>query len=330
MTTASKLQLTLDNKNAVKLALQNKGANPTDVFSTYAGLIDELATSGVATPQIISPIDGATGVDASPIITASRFSGLDADGFADTHVASTWEFYSDSGKTNLLYTSGRDTVSLTSIDLDGVHTFALGIPVYVEVTHEGASGNTATSELLMFTTQQMRIGDVLTDGGIVFAQQGGDWLVAAPATVRDTRMWGLSGTDTILSNAIPDPNTGKYNTDVLTSSQYNSINDGEGSIGSPAAEYARSNGYDLPNRQETQLVHDNRAAIDAADTSGGGVTLAAIEAGNAPGGSTRYVWSSTEASSANANALDLRNNSWGFGLSKDYTAWVVPVKRIPV
>jgi len=321
MTIADKLQLTLDNKNAVKLALQNKGANPTDVFSTYAGLIDGLATSGVTTPQIISPINGATGVSQSPIVTASRFSGLDPDGFADVHVASTWEFASDAAFTNILHTSGRDTVNLDSYDTAAAGVKFEGITVYARVTYEGQSGNVATSAAVSFETIAIGLG-VVIDGDIVAGQVDGYWVLVAPATKRGEMQFGLYGTVTSLRNLETTyqasyPNSGEYNTDVLVS--------GYGSA-AIAADYCRNDldkPYSLPNLHELKVVMQNYEAIDASDQSGGAYKLASM---------TTYIWTSTEYDSAIQWCIRLDDR---FGYTEDRTQakstvrFVVPCRYIP-
>lgn len=320
MTIASKLQLTLNNKNAVKLALQNKGANPTDVFSTYAGLIDGLATSGIATPQIISPINGATGVAQSPIVTGSRFSGLDPDGFADVHVASTWEFASDSAFTNILHTSGRDTVNLESYDCSAAgFSFDGGVTVYARVTYEGQSGNVATSAAVSFETVLIAPG-VVIDGDIVVDQLNGYWILAAPATKRAQMAWGLYDTDTSLPNisdaATPDPNSGEYNTDTLVNSYGSSAT---------AADYCRNQldkPYDLPNKEELDFLYQHYAAIDAADESGGANTFASF--------GSSYIWSSTEYSSIGAWIQRFSDGSQFSSTNKDGSYWVAPIRSIPV
>ena len=327
MTIADKLQLTLDNKNAVKLALQNKGANPTDVFSTYAGLIDGLATSGIATPQIISPINGATGVAQSPIVTGSRFSGLDPDGFADVHVASTWDFASDSAFTNILHTSGRDTVNLESYDCAAADVKFEGITVYVRVEYEGGSGEIAVSAAVMFETALIEPG-VVIGGDIVVGQKNGYWLLAAPSSNRVLRIWGNQGDDTSLPNSPnPDPNDGVYNTDVLV-----------GSSSRAAAMYCRTLGaeYFLGNIEEMYLIAINQEAIDSNDPSLDGTTtqptLANIGAGTARDGSNSRsatrVWASTEFNADFATCVIFPDND-ATNTTKHFENWVIPFRRIP-
>lgn len=331
MTIASKLQLTLDNKNAIKLALQNKGANPTDVFSTYPGLIDGLATSGIATPQIIAPINGATGVAISPIITASRFSGLDADGFADVHVASVWEFASDAGFTNILHTSGRDTENLESYDLDAAgFSFDRGVTIYARVEYEGASGNTAMSAVTMFETTTIAIGDII-NGDIVFGQMAGYWLLTVTSERRAIREWGGDNQDTILPNdPNPDPNSGVYNTDVLLS---------RGSGVHPAAEFCRSLGseYFLANREEIVPLFNNKTIIDSSDPTVDSSTttpsLINIANGTAldnglTANRSSAVLTSTESSAELCRFIDM-SNGLVYGFGKNITMWVVPIRRIP-
>lgn len=321
MATADKLQLTLNTKQAIKSALIAKGAEPADVFSTYPALIESLATTGIATPQIIAPMNGAVQVSQQPIITGTLYFSADPD---DPHAASTWEFASDSGFANILHTSGRDTVNLESYDLSAAGYKLPGDTiVYVRLTYESQSGIEQTSPVTSFQITDMYLGAVI-DGDIVFSQLGGYWLLAAPATKRAQRKWGLYGTDTSLpNNPSPDPNDGVYNTDVLTSSTYNSVNDGQGSTGAPAADYCRSLGEDyfLPNQEELNEVFLNKDVIDEADTSGGANTLASF--------GTTYVWSSTEHSSALARIQSFSVGGQG-GAYKHDEYWVVPLWKIAV
>jgi hypothetical protein len=183
----------------------------------------------------------------------------------------------------------------------------------------------------------LKIGTILPDGGVVFGEDNGDWLVVAPASLRTTKDWGLYGTDTSLPNwtsgsgtttTPTDPNSSEYNTDVLTSPTYNSINDGQGNVGATAAEYCRSLGYDLPNASDLQLIYNNRTQIDALDTSGG-ATLSAISSGTAPGSTTSSVWSSSEYSSYNAWSLLFSYGYWNC-TNKLGSRWVIPFKRIHI
>lgn len=158
-------------------------------------------TSGVAIPKIVSPLDGSGDVVLSPIITGSHFAGIKEDGTADTHVASTWVFYSDAARTDVLWNSGRDTVNLTSIDLDGRYEFSHNVPVYAEVVYEGESGNVQNSELISFTPKVSMPETFLTK---LFASNGGaddrfgrevslssDGLTAAVMAVDDSAGYGL-------------------------------------------------------------------------------------------------------------------------------------------
>lgn len=167
---------------------------------------------------------------------------------------------------------------------------------------------------------------MVIDGDIVVGQlPNGDYLLVAPAIKRAKKRWGLYNTDTTLPNitaaATPDPNTGKYNTDVLVSATYANVNDGQGSVGSPAAKWCRDQGYDLPNKEELNLIYQNRAAIDAADTSGGAATLAYIAANEV------YAWSSSEC---------YHYYSWyqhffagnQYASTKSSEFWVLPARRL--
>ena len=287
----------------------------------------------VRKPAILAPSNNATGMMDGITITTSAFETL-PNGM-DTQLSASYQIASDELFTTIVQESLDDESNLTEITFSSGVLSESGV-YYLRARHTGNTiGDSEWSDTVKITMADSFYGEgaVMPDGGIMFAQDSGDWLVCAPATMRAIRKWGLYSTDTSLPNdPDPDPNTGEYNTDVLTSATYNSINDGQGSIGSPAADYSRSVGdgsYSLPNRQELDLIYQKRAIIDAADTSGGAVTLAAIGAGSAPGNTTPNVWSSTEYSANNA-----RFQTFSSGAShtnvKTLEYWVVPVRRISV
>lgn len=172
---ADKLQTTLNSKSAIKTALVNKDANPTDDLSTYAGLIDDLTVSGIVIPSIVSPADGATDVETLVTLKSSPFTGFIDERTSDVHVASTWNFYSDASGSTLIHTSGRDTENLTSYNpSDNGYDFGAGETIYAEVEYEGQQLGKAKSDLSEFSTatvmagpgpQQMTDYDESTDTG---------------------------------------------------------------------------------------------------------------------------------------------------------------------
>jgi hypothetical protein len=102
----------------------------------------------IYTPSIIAPLEGATGVTRSPIIQSDAFSG---DG---SHYASYWEVATDIGFTNIVHSSGRDTVNLLQYNLStaGVTLDPLTVH-YVRVQHESNFGVvSAFSIVVSFTT----------------------------------------------------------------------------------------------------------------------------------------------------------------------------------
>lgn len=128
-----------------------------------------------------------------------------------------------------------------------------------------------------------------TSGGIAIGEAPGipflfsdrkyGWLVVAPASQRKANIrWGLYGTDTILTNynkvGFLDDKTGAQNTDVFTSSIYSSINDGQGSVGAPAATYCQNLEFEgcsdffLPNYNELILLRTHKVLIDSLDETG--------------------------------------------------------------
>ncbi|MBI4864805.1 MAG: SUMF1/EgtB/PvdO family nonheme iron enzyme [Candidatus Riflebacteria bacterium] len=61
-------------------------------------------------PSITQPTNNATDSSVNPLVQASTFSDPDA---GDTHASSTWQLYSDSGCTTLVWSSVDDTSNLT-------------------------------------------------------------------------------------------------------------------------------------------------------------------------------------------------------------------------
>ncbi len=284
----------------------------------------EARVSYVEVPVHLAPVNGASNLAYFDTITlfSSDFSTVPA-GF-DTHKNTSWQASTDLTFTNIVWQSLNDDVNLKEITIPA-GTFSGGQRIYWRVKYNGFLDDSDWSGISYFDVRSLTAGDIV-NGDIVAGQTDGDYLLVAPSTMREKRAWGLYATDTSLpNNTYPDLNTGKYNTDLLTSGTYNSITDAVGSAGSPAAEYARSNGYDLPNRQELELVYNNRANIDDADTSNG-VTLASIATSS---GDNRYVLTSSEYSASFSVAIFFHNGGVD-SISKGFSTWVVPVRRIPV
>lgn len=175
-----------------------------------------------------------------------------------------------------------------------------------------------------------RISPGTVIGGDIVAGRVNDyWVLVAPATGRLSQLaWGLYNIDTTLPNTerwsgSVDPNTGQYNTAVLVNN-YANTQDSTGVQGSPAANACFMKGYALPNKNELEVIFENRAQIDAADTTGGAYTLAAIEA------SRTGVWSSTEMRAAQAYFHAFYPFSdpveWHYWKNNQY--WVLPIKTI--
>lgn len=320
MTIASELQGIVDAKAAIRQALDNKGLSTTDELSTYASLIDSLYAEGVVKPSIISPVNGAAGVSHFPMITASSYWAI-SESELDPHQDSLWEFASDAAFSNILHTSGWTAEQLENYEVARADRFDGGVSLYVRVTYRGESGDTSTSDPILFETGLIDIGSVI-DGDIVYGQMGGDWLLAAPAEKRSQQRWGLYGIDTSLPNIWfgSDPNTGKYNTDVLTGSEYNSVVDNQGFIGCPAAEYCRSLGYDLPNHYELNMLFLQREVVDDVDATDG----------MRFSGLTAEVLSSSERSSTEVRVVSFLNGTQGSANKNSFGRWVTPIKRVPV
>lgn len=181
----------------------------------------------------------------------------------------------------------------------------------------------------------INIGDVLSDGGIIYGKDGGDWLACAPASKRyyEYTKWGLYDVrPASLSSSDPDSYTGRENTNFLISN-YRTFTDIAGTYGVPAARKARQAGavYDLPNIQELRALYQNRSLIDANDSSGGAYTLSYIANFSNPGWPTvsSNVYSSTIKDRADARGIRFNGGS-NIDIQKDRHAWVIPVRRFRI
>lgn len=285
--------------------------------------------NAISAPEIISPLNGATGVSNQPILQTSAYAG------SGTHVASRFRIASDAAFTGIVHDSGRVTSDLLSYSLAAAGvSLTLGGTFYAQASHESSDvGDSGYGPTVMFVVRQMGAG-VVIDGDIVAGQftdpetSVAYWLLAAPATKRAQRAWGLEGTDTSLYNSFQtsetDPKSGLGNTGVLTSATYSGVNDTKGSIGAPAARYCATEldkAYFLPNKQELWLVQANKAAIDGADLSGGANTLASIGAA--------YCWTSSENNGLGSFVVRMSDAATQAN-DKSAQSWVIPCRRIPV
>lgn len=101
----------------------------------------------VATPEILSPIEGAASVPADVTVQTSAFSGN------GVHAASRFQFASDTSFETILHDSMRVTDSLTSYALSATSdTLPAGALTYVRAWHESdTAGKSAWSEVVSFT-----------------------------------------------------------------------------------------------------------------------------------------------------------------------------------
>ena len=139
MTTADKLQLTLNTKSAIKTALINKGRSPSNVFSTYPAEIDALQGDGIITPAIILPANGATGVlPADFTLVATCFASIPAAEYK--HLWAQWQVSRNSNFTNIVFDSGQDAVNLERITLPS-SIYVAGAAYYARVRYNGIKRN---------------------------------------------------------------------------------------------------------------------------------------------------------------------------------------------
>ena len=101
-TTAQKLQAVLNSKSAIKQALVNKGKNPSDVLSTYAGLISELTNTEDATAAAADILKGKTAY-----INGMKYTGTIPSKAAATITPGTTDQSIAAGQ----YLSGKQTIA---------------------------------------------------------------------------------------------------------------------------------------------------------------------------------------------------------------------------
>lgn len=133
MSTAPRLQLLKDTKAGIKTALENKGATPSDVFSTYPSEIEGLSGDGAVVPAIVMPQDGATGIIKTKVtLTATAFASIPATKYAQDWAQ--WQVATDSGFGDVIFDSGEDSSNLQSIDVPG-GTIPAGTKLYARVRY---------------------------------------------------------------------------------------------------------------------------------------------------------------------------------------------------
>ena len=169
-----------------------------------------------------------------------------------------------------------------------------------------------------------------------FADGKSGWLVVSPASQRKANIkWGLYGTDTTLPNytsaGFADAKTGAQNTDVLTSSAYSSVNDGQGSVGAPAATLCQNLTFEgctdffLPNYNELIFVRTHGELIDSLDETGTANPTFKLSNWGFESTGGAHLWCSSEYSSSgtwrmSASSDDIYSKNGLFG--------VAPCRRI--
>lgn len=324
----------LDNTGSFELTLPaSAGSGSLIITATAQGVQADPVTvsfayneASVVTPTILTPAHGLTGVVLAPVITTSEYA-TNPDHY-DTHEKSRFRISLVDG--TIVWDSGEvsDLTATTVVDDLPAETL-----LDVTVQHKGALlGWGDWSEPSRFTTgSAMSPGSkiykdgVLTD--IVIGQHNGEWiLLRVSADWGQNIKHGLRGTDTQLPNitsaATPDPWGGQRNTDTLID-LYDSVNDGYGSVGPPAARFCRALGpeYFLMDKDQLKFVVDNQSIFTAADDSGGALSFASIGSG--------WIWSSSEYSSSSSWVVRPSGGSVDYH-HRTYGRFVVPARSISV
>ena len=87
----------------------------------------------VNTPSVSSPVNGASGLGSSIVITGTAFG---TTGISDTHYSTDWQIATDSGFSNVVKSSINDTVNKTSWTVSGL---SVSTTYYVRVRYKGTS-----------------------------------------------------------------------------------------------------------------------------------------------------------------------------------------------
>ena len=285
----------------------------------------------VQQPSVISPAPGAEVSQTNVTIVLDQMQ-VEAGGTGN-QTAGRFLVASDLAGTNIVYDSG-EVADLTSHVVAG-DPLTRGETYYAfGMQKDETRGWSERSAGVRFFIQQIGNG-VRVDGGVAvgpttFADGQRGFLVVATAACRVKRKWGLYYKDTSLQNVgttyqDSDPQTGEYNTEVLTSSAYNTFDDGNGSIGAPAAEYCKGllhegcSDFFLMSKEEMSLAYSNRVVIDAADETVG-TKLSAM--------GDDLAWTSTERDGKYAHFRRFSDGFVGAGIEKVGELLVVPARRI--
>jgi len=142
-------ELFIDKRNGSPIMRVGDGVTPggQPAFPDVVG--------GIATPTILTPADGSTGIVTAPVITADSMLGIKPDGTAETHDGTYWEISTVANFGSIYWQSNLDTNNLTSIDLSAAGiTLDKSTVYYVRVRYVSASGTSSEwSPITSFTTE---------------------------------------------------------------------------------------------------------------------------------------------------------------------------------
>lgn len=138
-------------------------------------------TSGIVTPSITAPLDGAVDLNKDPVISTSAFTGVGDDGSVLVHGSTDWEFAADSNFTLPIFSSLADTAHLTQLDLASIgEVFPYNSTVYARVRFNSSTAVASNwSNTISFTTRPYPVTEIqqVTSSNVI----GGDAFGSAVA-----------------------------------------------------------------------------------------------------------------------------------------------------
>lgn len=303
----------------VMVAVAN-GVQSSDIVLTV-----DVRESIASKPQVLTPLNNATGVNEATAYTCSAYQTIPAN--FNTHTKTQWRLVD--ADDNVVFDAESSTTLteyVTTEELRGEQTHRITVRQYGD-----RMGWTEWSDPTTFTTRQVGgLGFVyLRDDGEVEGIGGpvidGYQIIVAPARDRTKVVkWGLFGIDTVTDNVTGDVDAQSgYEMSRLLMENHATDYDSYDNVGPVALLKAVTElgpEWFIPNMTELQEIVKNREAIDQADKTTG-VKLKAMR--------RISIWCSSEYEADNQHMV--KGNGKGTGItSKNSGRGYVPCKRIKI